>query len=222
MRGGDGGGRAKRRRRHPRNCPPAGQTDRPGIGVRYRSNGPARNGPGRMSAAPPACPLPLGQDRLMAGAPKATRRRACPPSSTSSPARFSTARGNPTVEAEVVLDSGAIGRATVPSGASTGAHEAVELRDGDKSRYGGKGVQKAVANVEGEIFDALSGMDADRAGRDRRHDDRARRHAEQGAARRQCHPRGRRWRSPRRRPRTSACRSTAMSAASSPAPCRCR
>ncbi|MBP0492341.1 phosphopyruvate hydratase [Pararoseomonas indoligenes] len=69
-------------------------------------------------------------------------------------------RGNPTVEVEVVLDSGAIGRAIVPSGASTGAHEAVELRDGDKSRYGGKGVLKAVANVEGEIFDALSGLDA--------------------------------------------------------------
>ena len=68
-------------------------------------------------------------------------------------------RGNPTVEAEVVLESGAIGRAIVPSGASTGAHEAVELRDGDKGRFGGKGVQKAVAHVEGEIFDALSGMD---------------------------------------------------------------
>jgi enolase len=68
-------------------------------------------------------------------------------------------RGNPTVEAEVVLESGATGRAIVPSGASTGAHEAVELRDGDKARFGGKGVQKAVANVEGEIFDALSGMD---------------------------------------------------------------
>jgi len=68
-------------------------------------------------------------------------------------------RGNPTVEAEVVLDTGATGRAIVPSGASTGAHEAVELRDGDKARFGGKGVQKAVANVEGEIFDALSGMD---------------------------------------------------------------
>ena len=68
-------------------------------------------------------------------------------------------RGNPTVEAEVVLDSGAVGRAAVPSGASTGAHEAVELRDGDKSRYGGKGVSKAVDNVEGEIFDALSGLD---------------------------------------------------------------
>jgi len=69
-------------------------------------------------------------------------------------------RGNPTVEVEVVLESGAMGRAIVPSGASTGAHEAVELRDGDKARYGGKGVLKAVANVEGEIFDALSGMDA--------------------------------------------------------------
>jgi enolase len=69
-------------------------------------------------------------------------------------------RGNPTVEVDVVLEDGAMGRAAVPSGASTGAHEAVELRDGDKSRYGGKGVAKAVAAVEGEIFDALSGMDA--------------------------------------------------------------
>jgi enolase len=68
-------------------------------------------------------------------------------------------RGNPTVEAEVVLDSGAVGRAIVPSGASTGAHEAVELRDGDKARYGGKGVRKACAAVEGEIFDAIGGMD---------------------------------------------------------------
>jgi enolase len=69
-------------------------------------------------------------------------------------------RGNPTVEAEVVLDSGARGRAIVPSGASTGAHEAVELRDGDKARFGGKGVRKACGNVEGEIFDAIGGMDA--------------------------------------------------------------
>jgi len=68
-------------------------------------------------------------------------------------------RGNPTVEVDVVLDSGAMGRAAVPSGASTGAHEAVELRDGDKARYGGKGVLQAVANVEGEIFDAIGGMD---------------------------------------------------------------
>ncbi len=69
-------------------------------------------------------------------------------------------RGNPTVEVEVTLDSGASGRAAVPSGASTGAHEAVELRDGDASRFGGKGVSRAVANVEGEIFDAIGGMDA--------------------------------------------------------------
>ena len=68
-------------------------------------------------------------------------------------------RGNPTIEVDVVLDSGVMGRAIVPSGASTGAHEAVELRDGDKLRYGGKGVQMACANVEGEIFDALGGMD---------------------------------------------------------------
>ena len=69
-------------------------------------------------------------------------------------------RGNPTVEVEVVLESGATGRAAVPSGASTGAHEAVELRDGDKTRYGGKGVRQAIANVEGEILEAIVGMDA--------------------------------------------------------------
>ncbi|MEA2870939.1 MAG: enolase [Hyphomicrobiales bacterium] len=70
-------------------------------------------------------------------------------------------RGNPTVEVDVVLEDGSNGRAAVPSGASTGAHEAVELRDGDKKRYGGKGVQKAVAAVNGEIFDAVGGMDAE-------------------------------------------------------------
>ena len=69
-------------------------------------------------------------------------------------------RGNPTVEVDVTLESGAMGRAAVPSGASTGAYEAVELRDGDMSRYGGKGVLKAIANVEGEIFDAIAGMEA--------------------------------------------------------------
>jgi enolase len=69
-------------------------------------------------------------------------------------------RGNPTVEVDVVLDNGAMGRAAVPSGASTGAHEAIELRDGDKARFGGKGVRKAIDAVEGEIFDALSGLDA--------------------------------------------------------------
>src|SRR5574340_425264 len=70
-------------------------------------------------------------------------------------------RGNPTIEVDVELASGATGRAAVPSGASTGAHEAVELRDGDKGRYLGKGVRKAVDAVNGEIFDALSGMDAE-------------------------------------------------------------
>ena len=70
-------------------------------------------------------------------------------------------RGNPTVEVEVILEDGASGRAAVPSGASTGAHEAVELRDGDKKRYLGKGVRKAVDAVNGEIFEAIGGMDAE-------------------------------------------------------------
>jgi len=69
-------------------------------------------------------------------------------------------RGNPTVEVDVTLESGALGRAAVPSGASTGSREAIELRDGDKSRYGGKGVLKAVGNVNGEIRDALLGKTA--------------------------------------------------------------
>ena len=77
-------------------------------------------------------------------------------------------RGNPTVEADVRLESGAFGRAAVPSGASTGSREALELRDGDASRYGGKGVLKAVEHVDGEIRDALLGSDAtDQAGVDR-------------------------------------------------------
>jgi enolase len=70
-------------------------------------------------------------------------------------------RGNPTVEVDVRLESGAFGRAAVPSGASTGSHEAVELRDGDKGRYGGKGVLKAVEAVNGELFDALSGIEGE-------------------------------------------------------------
>ena len=78
-------------------------------------------------------------------------------------------RGNPTLEAEVQLDDGSIGRAAVPSGASTGEHEAVELRDGDASRWNGNGVSLAVANVNGEIAQALDGMDAsDQAAVDRR------------------------------------------------------
>ena len=70
-------------------------------------------------------------------------------------------RGNPTVEVDVTLEDGSFGRAAVPSGASTGAHEAVEKRDGDERRYNGKGVQKAVDAVNGELFDALSGFDAE-------------------------------------------------------------
>jgi enolase len=70
-------------------------------------------------------------------------------------------RGNPTVEVDVTLEDGSFGRAAVPSGASTGAHEAMELRDGDKTRYLGKGVQKAVAAVNGEIYEALADMDAE-------------------------------------------------------------
>ncbi len=70
-------------------------------------------------------------------------------------------RGNPTVEVDVTLETGALGRAAVPSGASTGVHEAAELRDGEAGRFGGKGVQKACNNVNGEIFETLSGLDAE-------------------------------------------------------------
>jgi enolase len=70
-------------------------------------------------------------------------------------------RGNPTVEVDVVLEDGSQGRAAVPSGASTGAHEAVELRDGDKSRFGGKGVLKAIAAIHEEIYSAIGGLDAE-------------------------------------------------------------
>jgi enolase len=73
-------------------------------------------------------------------------------------------RGNPTVEVDVTLEDGSLGRAAVPSGASTGAHEAVELRDGDEARWGGKGVEKAVQSVNGEIADALAGHDAEDQG----------------------------------------------------------
>src|SRR4051812_44002468 len=77
-------------------------------------------------------------------------------------------RGNPTVEVELTLDGGARGRAAVPSGASTGIREALELRDGDKKRYGGKGVLKAVANVNGEIAKAISGADLDQRSLDKK------------------------------------------------------
>src|SRR5579871_6278293 len=69
-------------------------------------------------------------------------------------------RGNPTVEADVLLESGSLGRAAVPSGASTGSREAIELRDGDKKRFGGKGVLKAVEHVNTEISEAIMGLDA--------------------------------------------------------------
>src|SRR2546423_14907075 len=75
-------------------------------------------------------------------------------------------RGNPTIEVDVHLEGGALGRAIVPSGASTGEHEAWELRDGDKKRYGGKGVLKAVANVNGEIAGGLRGFYAPAHGKD--------------------------------------------------------
>ena len=73
-------------------------------------------------------------------------------------------RGNPTVECDVLLESGAMGRAAVPSGASTGTREAVELRDGDKSRYLGKGVLRAVENINTEISEAILGLAQEKAG----------------------------------------------------------
>ena len=94
-------------------------------------------------------------------------------------------RGNPTLEVEVLLSGGASARAGVPSGASTGTREALELRDGDKKRFGGKGVRKAVAHVNGEIAEELEGADARDQALHRPRHDRARRHAEQGAPRRQ-------------------------------------
>ena len=97
-------------------------------------------------------------------------------------------RGNPTVEVDVRLESGALGRAAVPSGASTGVHEAVELRDGGAA-FGGKGVAQAVANVNGEIASRVAGLDAADQAAHRRGADRARRHAEQGPARRERDPR---------------------------------
>ena len=98
-------------------------------------------------------------------------------------------RGNPTVEVDVLLADGAIGRAAVPSGASTGAHEAVELRDGDKARYGGKGVLKAVEAVRTEIADAIRGMVATEQVAIDKTLDRTRRYPEQGPARCQRDPR---------------------------------
>ncbi len=98
-------------------------------------------------------------------------------------------RGNPTVEVEVTLDDGTVGRAAVPSGASTGIYEACELRDGDKSRYLGKGVSKAVENVNTEIAEAMLGLNALDQPYDRQAAHRARRHPEQDPPRRQRHAR---------------------------------
>ena len=130
-------------------------------------------------------------------------------------------RGNPTIEVDVVLADGSIGRAAVPSGASTGVHEAVELRDGDKERFGGKGVRKAVRNVTEEIGPAVLGPRCRRPGRPRQRPHRPRRDAQQGPPRRERDPR----RLARRRPRVgrgrSTCRSTAISAGSAPGCCRC-
>ncbi len=109
-------------------------------------------------------------------------------------------RGNPTVEVDVVLEDGARGRAAVPSGASTGAHEAVELRDGDKKRYGGKGVLKAVEAVNGEIFDALAGMDAQDQRRIDNAHDRSSTARPTRAASAPMRSWACRWRWPRRRP----------------------
>ena len=94
-------------------------------------------------------------------------------------------RGNPTVECDVLLESGVMGRAAVPSGASTGSREAIELRDGDKSRYLGKGVLKAVEHVNTEISEAVLGLDATEQAFLDQHADRPRRHREQEPPRRQ-------------------------------------
>ena len=131
-------------------------------------------------------------------------------------------RGNPTIEADVVLESGVSGRAAVPSGASTGSKEAIELRDGDKARYFGKGVTKAVEHVNTEICEAMLGLDATEQGADRPHADRPRRHRQQVAPRRQrAARRFVRGRQGGRR-RIARCRCTAISAAPARCSCRCR
>jgi len=128
-------------------------------------------------------------------------------------------RGNPTVEVEVALLGGAWGRAVVPSGASTGVHEALELRDGDPERYGGKGVLKAVQNVNDLIADELFGWDAT---------DQLTRTSWNWTARPTRKNWGptpswaSRWPWRKQRPTRSNCHSTATSAACMPTCCRCR
>ena len=131
-------------------------------------------------------------------------------------------RGNPTVEVDVILEDGSVGRAAVPSGASTGAHEAVELRDGDQGRYGGKGVLKAVANVNDTIAPALYGLSL-RPGRHRRRPARARRHAQQGRARERMRSSASRSRWPARppRPRPTALPLPRRASRRERCPCRC-
>ena len=129
-------------------------------------------------------------------------------------------RGNPTVEVEVYLEDGTMGRAAVPSGASTGIYEACELRDGDKGRYNGKGVEKAVENVNTEIAECLIGMNVldqtsiDKALIDL---DGTPNKSRLGATPFWARP----WPAPRRRPRAWAPACTAISAASTPSSCPC-
>lgn len=125
-------------------------------------------------------------------------------------------RGNPTVEVEVGLGSGVVARAAVPSGASTGENEAVELRDGDASRYLGKAVTKAVANVNDRIAPMVEGMDARKQEEIDRAHARHGRDAEQVGTGRPTRSSPCRWPSPRPRRRPAACRSTATSAARAP------
>ncbi len=131
-------------------------------------------------------------------------------------------RGNPTVEADVWLADGSMGRAAVPSGASTGEHEAVELRDGDKSRYLGKGTLKAVENIRGEIAEALIGMDAARQEEIDRKMIALDGTPNKGRLGRQRHPGGLHGRGARLGAVRRTRRSTAIWAVSRPPCCRCR
>ena len=130
-------------------------------------------------------------------------------------------RGNPTVEVEVGLVSGVVARAAVPSGASTGAYEAIELRDGDKTRFGGKGVSKAVTNVNETIAEEVVGMDSiDQRAIDLMMIELEALPTKEISAPMRCWEF--RWRSPVRRRHRSVCRSIVISADLRLARCRCR